>query len=62
MMAQLLEASNSPQKTLKETHPAPPTTDPAKMHWKSFQKLATPAGIEWSPQDPREPVIEKLNG
>ena len=36
--------------------------DPAKVHWKTFQKMAKEAGLEWKPKEPREPIIEKLNG
>lgn len=36
--------------------------DPVKVHWKTFQKMAKEAGLEWKPKEPREPIIEKLNG
>jgi hypothetical protein len=54
LMKQMLERG------IQNETPNAKTDDPMKMHWKSFQKLAKEAGIEWSTKDPRGPVIEKL--
>lgn len=54
MMAQILEQNTPP------SVPDVKKDDPLKMHWKSFQKLAKEAGMEWSTKDPREPIIAKL--
>ena len=56
MMQKLLEQNS----TVPHETSVKKITDPLKMHWKSFQKMAKEVGIEWSTKDPREPVIEKL--
>jgi len=58
LVARLLEERKEP--TTETTVSVVVDTDYMKMHWKSFQKLAKEAGIEWTTREPREPVIEKL--
>jgi hypothetical protein len=57
LMKQMLERGMQNESEVKSVKNI---TDLNKMHWKSFQKLAKEAGIEWSTKDPRGPVIEKL--
>ena len=51
MMQRLLESKEVPRETKKGLQ---------DMHWKSFQKAAKEAGIEWTTKDPREPVIAQI--
>ena len=58
MMGKLVEVVA--QKPTQKREKKPETLE--TMHWKKFQKLAKQHGIDWTTKDPREPVIEKING